>query len=403
MLGDVQVISLGGATEASIWSIFYPIETIDENWKSVPYGLPLANQQVYVFDGDLNHRSAWVPGRLYIGGTGLARGYWHDEAKTNTSFIKHPRTGERLYYTGDLGRYLPDGTIEFLGREDFQVKIQGYRIELGEIEHALLHHPAVREVVVAVENNGQGEKSLVAYVVPHKEQALDTHELRAFIRKKLPGYMVPSAMVVIETLPFTANGKVDRKALSQLGKPASIQQSNFVSPRDVLEWQLAELWETILGKHPIGVTDNFFELGGNSLSALRLMGRIRQQFTQDLSLLHLFERATIAQLADILRQPALRSQYHWSSLVTIQPKGTKPPFFCIHPVGGNVLCYAELSRQLGIDQPFYALQAAGLDGDDEPLASLSGLAASYRAVIRTVQPTGPIPLRWMVHGRHGGP
>jgi len=166
---DVQVISLGGATEASIWSIMYPIEKVDPAWKSIPYGKPMVNQSFHVLDEAFDPRPVWVAGQLYIGGIGLAKGYWRDEEKTQASFITHPRTGERLYRTGDLGRYLPDGNIEFLGREDFQVKIQGYRIELGEIEVALIQHPAVRAGVVTAVGEPRGNKRLVAYIVPDQE------------------------------------------------------------------------------------------------------------------------------------------------------------------------------------------------------------------------------------------
>ncbi|MGD2184365.1 amino acid adenylation domain-containing protein [Lusitaniella coriacea] len=165
-----RVISLGGATEASIWSIFYPIETIDPTWRSIPYGRPLANQRFYVLDEIIEPRPVWVPGQLYIGGIGLAREYWRNEEKTASSFIRHPKTGERLYKTGDLGRYLPDGNIEFLGREDFQVKVNGYRIELGEIESALLQHPSVKEAVILAVGDSRENKHLAAYIVPQKEE-----------------------------------------------------------------------------------------------------------------------------------------------------------------------------------------------------------------------------------------
>ena len=185
LVEGVQVISLGGATEASIWSILYPIETVDPAWKSIPYGKPMVNQRFHVLNEALEPCPVWVPGQLYIGGIGLAKGYWRDEEKTCASFITHPRTGERLYRTGDLGRYLPDGNIEFLGREDFQVKLQGYRIELGEIEAALTQHPAVRVAVVTAVGEPQGNKRLVAYVVPNQEQTLSINGLQSALHEEL--------------------------------------------------------------------------------------------------------------------------------------------------------------------------------------------------------------------------
>ncbi|HEX6292324.1 MAG TPA: amino acid adenylation domain-containing protein, partial [Herpetosiphonaceae bacterium] len=206
LLGGTQVISLGGATEASIWSIGYPIEQVDPAWKSIPYGRPLANQQFHVLDEQLEPCPTWVPGQLYIGGIGLAQGYWRDPEKTAARFITHPLSGDGLYWTGDLGRYLPDGTIEFLGREDFQVKIQGYRIELGEIEAALLEYPGVRSAVVTATGERHGNKRLVAYVVVEQGNKRTgeglTASIRAHLKDRLPTYMVPSAVVVLDALPL---------------------------------------------------------------------------------------------------------------------------------------------------------------------------------------------------------
>src|SRR5437773_7805010 len=181
LVPNAEVISLGGATEASIWSILYPIDSVDPAWTSMPYGKPMANQHVYVLSDGLERRPLWVPGELYIGGVGLARGYWRDEEKTRARFLTHPKTGERLYRTGDWGRYLPDGNIEFLGREDLQVKVRGYRIELGEIEATLRQHPAVRAAAVAALGEERGEKRLVAYLVAAHERPPTVGELRGFL------------------------------------------------------------------------------------------------------------------------------------------------------------------------------------------------------------------------------
>jgi pyochelin synthetase len=211
---DITLIGLGGATEASIWSNFYPIGVVDPGWSSIPYGKPLTNQFFEVLDPALRRRPDLVPGELYIGGTGVAMGYWRDSDKTKGSFIHHPRTGERLYRTGDLGRYLSDGNLEFLGREDFQVKIHGFRIELGEIEVALLTHPDVTgATVTAVEVPGGG-KRLVAYLTPRD---LPTADIRRYLTTKLPAHMVPDHILALDAFPLTVNGKVDRKRLSVPG------------------------------------------------------------------------------------------------------------------------------------------------------------------------------------------
>ena len=254
----VQVISLGGATEASIWSILYPIEQVDPAWRSIPYGKPMWNQQFHVLDDTFEPRPVWTPGPLYIGGAGLAKGYWRDEEQTARSFITHPRTGERLYRTGDLGRYLPDGNIEFLGRKDLQVKIQGYRVELGEIEAALKEHPAVREGVATAIGELRGSKRLVAYVVPHQGQSPAIRELRQHLQEKLPQYMLPSAFVLLEALPLTPNGKVDRRALPSPDQIPLETEGDFVEPRDALELELTQMWKDLLGIQRVGMRDNFF-------------------------------------------------------------------------------------------------------------------------------------------------
>jgi len=220
LANDVRVISMGGATEASIWSIIYPVEELDPTWKSIPYGKAMINQKFYVLDEHLEERPAWVPGNLYIGGIGLARGYWQDPEKTQASFITHPRTGERLYCTGDLGRYYPDGNIEFLGREDFQVKIQGFRVELGEIEYALTQHPEVHEAVVTAMSNNQGGKSLVAYIVPQTRTAVDA--MPTMYAAPVPvdhDQQVAPSLADIERLTFKSQ---------QLGMRQDIQQREAV-------------------------------------------------------------------------------------------------------------------------------------------------------------------------------
>lgn len=213
LLPDAKIISLGGATEAAIWSILYPIENVDPKWKSIPYGKPMRNQTFHVLNEVESPCPVWVPGQLFVGGMGLARGYWRDARKTVASFIHHKGDGERLYRTGDWGRYLPDGNIEFLGREDFQVKLQGQRVELGEIEAKLSEHTGVDGCVVIVREDVPGEKRLVGYVIPRRAAELQVAALRDFLTAKLPEYMVPSAFVFLNDFPLTANGKVNRKAL----------------------------------------------------------------------------------------------------------------------------------------------------------------------------------------------
>ncbi len=290
----IQVIGLGGATEASIWSILYPIGEVGVDWASIPYGRPMRNQRFHVLDDALEPRPVWVPGELYIGGLGLARGYWRDGEKTQQRFVIHPRTGERLYRTGDLGRYLPSGDIEFLGREDFQVKVQGHRIELGEIEAVLGQHPAVRSSVVAALGEGT-QRRLVAYVVPRPGQAVDAEEIRGFVRERLPEHMVPPSFVALEALPLTANGKVDRSALPQLA--SALARAAFREPRNELERAMTRLWQELLGVERVGIDENFFDLGGNSVLLVRLFRGLRRLVGDELALGDVIRHPTIASLS----------------------------------------------------------------------------------------------------------
>ena len=387
VLPKVNVVSLGGATEASIWSILFPIGAVDSNWKSIPYGKAMLNQSFHVMNQDFAPRPTWVPGQLYIGGVGLAKGYLHDERKTNASFVVNPANGERLYRTGDLGRFLPDGNIEFLGREDFQVKVQGYRIELGEIEARLQEFAGVDLCIVIVREDTPREKRLVGYVVAKQGMTIDPAEVRDHLRGKLPEYMVPAAIIVLDRFPLTPNGKVDRKALPAPARSAAEKGSASLMSRDSLDLQLIKLWEKVLNVRPVGLRDNFFDLGGNSLVAVRLFSEMRKLFGRGFPLSVLFQAPTVEKLADIIRKDGWSSR--WSSLVPIQAGGSKSPFFCVHGGGGNVLIYRELARRLGADYPFYGLQARGLDGNDDYLTTTEAMAEGYLREIRELQPEGP--------------
>ncbi|MEH2065253.1 MAG: amino acid adenylation domain-containing protein [Nostoc sp.] len=302
---NAQVISLGGATEASIWSIIYPITTVDPTWKSIPYGRPMVNQRFYVLDAAFELRPVWVPGQLYIGGIGLAQGYWKNPDKTNASFIIHPDTQERLYKTGDLGRYLPDGNIEFLGREDFQVKVNGYRIELGEIESAIQQYPAIKDVVVNTVGKSQDHKQLVAYIVLNSPEALPadgdlSSRLGNFLQQKLPEYMLPAAYMLLNALPLTSNGKVDRRSLPAPENLRHQVQTSDAVPATETERAIAHIWQDLLAVEEVSREDNLFQLGGNSLTAMQLVVRIRTSFNIDLPLPKLFTSPTVKSLAKIV-------------------------------------------------------------------------------------------------------
>ncbi len=275
---DVDVNSLGGATEASIWSIIYPIANVPAGWTSIPYGKPMVNQTFHVLNKDLQECPRLVPGELYIGGIGLAKGYWRDQEKTDASFIVHPQSGDRLYRTGDLGRYLADGNIEFLGREDFQVKVQGFRVELGDIEAALESHPDVRNAVVIASGPARGEKRLIGYYVPEDSKIPDPEELRNWLAGKLPAYMVPGVLVLLDTLPLSANGKVDRKQLPEPATtdsaPASPAASATQSPASET---ISRLVAEVLGAEQIDSAENLLQLGATSIEMIRIANALDQQ------------------------------------------------------------------------------------------------------------------------------
>ncbi|WP_246258185.1 non-ribosomal peptide synthetase/type I polyketide synthase [Amycolatopsis anabasis] len=296
---DLTVISLGGATEAAIWSIHYPIGEVPPDWTSIPYGRPLRNQTFHVLNERLEPAAVWTAGELYIGGVGLAACYWNDEQRTAESFITHPVTGERLYRTGDLGRYLPDGNIEFLGREDFQVKIGGFRVELGEVEHAMAQHPAVANTA-ATALGPRTNQRLVGYVVP-TEPAGDHEALvesvREHLTRTIPAYLIPADIVVLDDLPLSSNGKVDRAALPAPERAGHAAEDDAVEERLAASvGRLIALAGSVLGLDTIGASDNFFELGGDSIMGIQLVSQANAQGLavgpQDL-----FESANFLELA----------------------------------------------------------------------------------------------------------
>lgn len=382
-----ELHNLYGPTEAAIDVTFWKCQKDNNKLTTVPIGRPIANTQIYILDSQLQPVPTGVIGELYIGGVGVGRGYLKRPELTSQRFIQNPFSSKgHLYKTGDLARYLPDGNIEYIGRADYQVKIRGFRIELGEIENALSNHSQVREAVVITRTDKQGEKQLVAYITVHQEQPTPDN-LREFLNQNLPDYMVPAAFVILEALPLTPSGKVNRR---ELPKPTVIsfsQQNNFIAPRNDTEKGMAKIWSQILDVQPIGVFDNFFELGGTSLSAIYLMAEIRKQFAKDLPLATVLTNPTIAELSNILHLSS--DSFDNSPLVPIQTQGNKEPFFCVHPAGGHVLCYFNLARYLGDDQPFYGLQAQGFNGEEEPLTRVEDMASLYVKAIQQMKPNGP--------------
>ena len=383
VLPHARLHNLYGPTEAAVVVTYWKCERGSDD-RIVPIGRPVANTQIYILDRAMQPVPTGAVGEIHIGGVQVARGYLARPELTAEKFVPNPFGEGRLYKTGDLARYRTDGAIEFLGRSDYQVKLRGFRIEIGEIEAVLTEHPTVRDAVVMVRPNKLGGNRLVAYVAGDLSR-LKVSELRASLKAKLPNYMLPSAIVAIEKFPLSFNGKIDRRALP--APSITRGEKAFVEPRNMLEAQLAAMWESALGMEPIGVTDDFFEIGGDSLQAVNLFVEIEKTLGKNLPLSTLFQMPSIEKLAAALTQAGWKP--NWSPIVAIQPHGSRPPFICVHGGFGGVLFYGQLARCLGAEQPLYGLQAEGLDGAPIDHPTIPSMADFYLEEMRRVQPHGP--------------
>ena len=383
------VVNGYGPTENTTFTCCYVMSPGLKLASTVPIGRPIANTQVYVLDPFGEPVPPGIFGELFAGGDGVARGYLGVPAIGNDRFLPDPfadRAGARMYRTGDLARWRADGILEFQGRSDRQVKVRGFRVELQEIEDALRLCAQLRDVAVIARPDATASNTLIAYLVPAADCNIDITTVRQSLAERLPSYMGPSAFVVLPALPLTANGKLDRNALPPpTFDPVVTTPAN--EPRTLVESQLHAIWEHILGRSGIGIHDNFFELGGHSLMAVRMFAQIERVFGMRLPVSALFQAPDIASLAHRLKDEGFTSP--WSSLVVIQPEGSKRPLFMVPGIGGNVLCFSDLARHLGPDQPLFGMQALGLDDRSQPIERIEPMAAHYLAEILKVQATGP--------------
>ncbi len=387
-----------------------------------PIGKPLDNVHLYLLDEHLQPVPPGWPGEICVGGVQVGRGYWNRPELTAARFVPDPllqTPGARMYRTGDLGRALSDGSLELLGRSDQQVKIRGYRVELGEIAAVLEEHPAVTQAAVIVQQEDPAMPRLVAYVAARPEHARAerattahgtagtsdggspassrpelSRTLLAYLRGRLPSYMVPTAVVVLDALPFTSQGKLDRNALPPADGRVVAGAGQL--PRTENERLIAQLWEELLRVPAVTVRDDFFELGGHSLLAVRMMGEIERRTGRRLPLAALFQEPTVEHLAQMLEQPYSVGQ---SVIVPLATMGKGTPLFCFHPAGGTVFCYRALASHLGEDRPVYGVQAVGVDGLAEPFRRIDEMVRCYAEAIRSVQPQGPYLLAgWSLGG-----
>jgi amino acid adenylation domain-containing protein len=398
------VSKLNGRINA-LWNMYGPTETtiystlkLIEDEEDITIGKPIDNTQVYILDESLNNLTDGAIGEIFIAGHGVAKGYLNRPGLTAEKFIDNPfsgKPGDKMYRSGDLGKFKPNGDIQCLGRIDHQVKVRGYRIELGEIEHALLKQLNVKEAVVIARDDIPGDPRLVAYVVLAAN--VETGDLNTKIGNwqqalmdVLPEYMVPDDFVLISSIPITPNGKTDRNALPKPDYSSVNRDGEYVAPRTDVEKQVAEIWEELMGIEKISIFDNFFRLGGRSLVAVQIMARIEKVTGKRLPLATLFEHSTIEKLS--LRLNVDAKSITWESLVPIKPKGSKMPLYIVHGAGLNVLLFNALAMNMDEDQPVYGLQAKGLNGIDEPLDVMEDIAANYISEIIAQNPTGPYAL-----------
>jgi amino acid adenylation domain-containing protein len=396
---------------ASLWNMYGPTETTI--WSSVSrverdlpvrIGKPIANTTFYVLDPFGHPQPVGVPGELFIGGSGLARGYLGRIDLTKERFVPDPfskHQSARLYKTGDLVRRLGDGSIEFLNRLDNQIKLRGFRIELDEIEKSVKELRGVRQCVVAVREVNSAEKRLVAYIVPDRPPTLLwVEDLRRALKDRLPEYMIPGEFALIDEVPLTPNGKIDRKALTKSPVATALREDTSEPPRDFVEQKLAQIWESMLDVNPIGIRTNFFEIGGYSLLAIKLFAEVERVFRRPLPVATIFESPTIERLAKLIRGHALDissaesrkssvTAGSDSSVFPIRPEGSGAPLFIIHGVEGHIIGFHRLASLIGTSHPIYGIQAQAMLRGKSGILRLEDQAAYYLSEIQRIQPQGP--------------
>lgn len=391
----VKLVNIFGQTETTGVVATYPIpHDAKTGFGIVPIGRSLSRTRIYILDSNLQPVPDGEVGELCVSNPCLAKGYLNRPELTAAKFIPNPFDdgfSERLYRTGDMARRGADGSIEFLGRGDQQVKIRGQRLELGEVEATLREHPSVNDCVVLARGDNPDEKYLAAYVAAPSGSQLNPVEIKEFMRTRLPEYMVPSFIIFLDALPLNPNGKVNRLELPDpktLGVMEQTSTSEFVAPRNSVENRIAHIWRDLLKLEQVGIHDNFFDLGGHSLMAVRILTLIERDLGVRLPLTSFFHSATVAQLAELVNRREDESR-SWSPMVAIQPNGDKLPFFGIHAVGGGVLFWGNIVNYMPKDQPFYAIQSQGVDGVRPALNRIGDMASLYLKEIRKIQPHGP--------------
>jgi amino acid adenylation domain-containing protein len=390
----IRVLAVYGPTECTVYAT---CEEVAADARRVGIGRPIGGMRAYVLDARLRPCGVGEPGELWLGGSGVARGYAGRPGLTAERFVPDPHgpPGARMYRTLDRARFRGDGTLDFLGRADAQLKVRGVRIEPGEVEAALRQHPAVREAAATAQGEGDARRLVAFLVVDEGHHPPAAPELRAFLRERLPEAMVPAAYVAVDAIPRTASGKLDRRALPAPPPVEAEPDRAYTAPRSPTEEALCAAWAQVLGVERVGVHDDFFELGGHSLLALRLLARVRDALRVELPVAALLQGPTVEQLARAVAESATPVRL---PVVALQPRGDARPLFLVHAGGGHLVCYQPLAQMLGPDQPVYGLQARGLDDGLEPLQGVQAMARHYLDGVRRVQPRGPYRLGGWSYG-----
>jgi thioesterase domain-containing protein/acyl carrier protein len=382
-----RLVNVYGPTEATTFAAFHEVRSVPADATSIPIGRPIANTTLYVLGPHMQPEAIGIPGELYIGGPGVARGYVKLPELTSKRFVLDPFSDKRgavLYRSGDRARFLADGTIEWLGRIDRQVKVRGFRVEPAEIEAALLRHAHVAEAAVVVVEGDSGSRRLVGYLARRSNDPVLDSDLRHFLRETLPDFMIPDSFVWLERLPLTPNGKIDRSALPH--EPTGAPRRE-IAPRTPTERAVASIWAEHLGLVSVGIDDDFFDLGGHSLLAVKLVTALELKFGLSLPLALLFEAPTVSALARAIdgRKAGTGS----TRVINIQARGRRTPIFALPGGGGSVIVYGLLARALGTSQPFYGLEHPGLDDGEVPPDRVESVAAGFVEDMQRQAPNQP--------------
>ncbi len=383
-----------GPTEISVCASYYKCESDIDTRQNIPIGKPIANTEMLILDDSLSPVPVGIIGEICIAGPGLAKGYLNRPDLTDAAFITHPfKPDERIYKTGDQGRWLSDETIEFMGRKDQQVKIGGHRIEINEIEHVLQSLPEVQNAVVLDQKQPSGRIQLVAFTIfKDGNSFLTSSDFKKALSKELPDYMIPSIFHTVNSFPTTTSGKIDRNAIRPEFKAS--KTVTFKRPQTETQVKLAGIWEKVLEIQEVGVQQNFFELGGNSLLAIQIVSRVSAEFKRELPVAALFQNQTIEEMAVFLRTE--NSTLSDSTFVIMQSQGKKPPIFCVHGAGGNVMCFKPLTRKLGKERKFVGIQSTSLPVVNRTIESMTD---TYLQEIRSIQAEGPYVISgWCMGG-----